>query len=205
MRVRKITPYKRATGRFASNKMGRMMYWESTLERDYFYLLEFDPDVLSYREQSFKIHYTYEGEKRVYTPDILVVRKNKTQVVEVKPSSKINNKRNLLKFNVGRRYCKKNGYEFIVVTEKEIREGELLSNLHFLYRFVNQRPSELESYKIKKVFKKNKCIKIKNISKYFTENKLEYLLPKIYYMIYFGELFVDLIQEITNETEIKLG
>lgn len=59
-RARKITNAgnRKVIGKFPSLKMNAVISWESQLERDYIYLLEIDPEVLSYGEQPFTISYT---------------------------------------------------------------------------------------------------------------------------------------------------
>ena len=86
MAVRKISNKgtKKVIGKFASLKMKRVIWWESQLERDYIYLLEFDPDVASYDEQPLRIEYYLNGKKHRYTPDFLVRKGNKRIIVEVK-------------------------------------------------------------------------------------------------------------------------
>jgi len=61
--VRKITNTgtKKNIGRFFSWKMRDGIWYESLLERDYMYLLEIDPDVLSYCSQPLKITYRLEN------------------------------------------------------------------------------------------------------------------------------------------------
>lgn len=78
MRVRKISSYGKAVGRFSSFKMKDLIHWESSLERDYFFILEFDQQVIEYYEQPLKIEYIFENKKRTYTPDILVKRADRT-------------------------------------------------------------------------------------------------------------------------------
>jgi len=62
-RKRKITNRgtKKQTGLFPSEKNEKTIEYESSIELDYFYLLEFDEDVVSYEEQPFSIHYLYLG------------------------------------------------------------------------------------------------------------------------------------------------
>jgi hypothetical protein len=62
-------------GKTPSLKAGRPVWWESLLERDYIVLLEFDPDVITFVEQPFRVRYSFEGRVRHYTPDFLVERK----------------------------------------------------------------------------------------------------------------------------------
>src|SRR5437588_206487 len=85
-------------GKFPSLLMGLVVKWESKLERDFIYLLEFDSDVISYREQPIRIIYFLDGKSCRYTPDFLVVRKNKRQIIEVKPKDKIFRGDNRLRF-----------------------------------------------------------------------------------------------------------
>lgn len=74
MPVRKIKKnYRSVTGLIASQKNARMIASESTLERDLFTCLEFDPVVESYEEQPVLIEYKNEnGKKTTYTPDVLI-------------------------------------------------------------------------------------------------------------------------------------
>lgn len=76
--VRKIPKTYRSLSRESpSRKLDRSTAFESSLERDLFALLEFDPNVVHYEEQPIKIEYlNAESKPRSYTPDILIVYKN---------------------------------------------------------------------------------------------------------------------------------
>lgn len=89
---RKITNAgsRKVIGKFPSLKMNTAIWWESQIERDYIYLLESDPIVLSYKSQPFSMNYTSLGKKRTYTPDFWVERADFQQVVEVKPITQVN-------------------------------------------------------------------------------------------------------------------
>ena len=71
MSTRKIKKsYISCTGYFASYKNKIQIAFESVLERDFYMLLEFDENVISYAEQPITINYEYkDGSKRRYTPD----------------------------------------------------------------------------------------------------------------------------------------
>ena len=73
MSVRKIPKnYRNVTGQMASTKSSDVLY-ESTLERDFFTLLEFDTHVSSYETQPLKIQWQdTTGKARTYTTDVLV-------------------------------------------------------------------------------------------------------------------------------------
>ena len=73
MPVRKIPKnYRNVTGVASHHKAtGRAMF-ESTLERDFLTLLEFDPAVESFEVQPVTVHWLDESDKeRIYTPDVL--------------------------------------------------------------------------------------------------------------------------------------
>lgn len=106
--------------------------WESPVERDYIYLLEFDLDVSFFKEQPVKIKYKYKNKPRKYTPDFYVERNSTRELIEVKPASKVNDPKNIIRFLAGAQYCKNKGYVFKVVTDEQIRKGNLLSNIKLL-------------------------------------------------------------------------
>ena len=88
-RIPKNTGTLKNIGKFPSLKNKTSIWFESHLERDYIHLIEFDDDVIKYREQPFKIKYSLNGNQRLYTPDFFVERQNRNQIIEVKPQSKI--------------------------------------------------------------------------------------------------------------------
>lgn len=65
----------RVTGKYPSLKNGRMMQWESQLEKDAFLMFEFDYTVESYCEQPAKISYTLNGKRHFHIPDIFIKKK----------------------------------------------------------------------------------------------------------------------------------
>ncbi len=194
---------KRVRRRFASLKLNRMVYAESLNEKNCFRLLDFDSDVIDYREQPFKILYIAYGEKHHYTPDIEVIRKYKKQIVEVKPFDKLNDEESIRQFEVGRRYALESGYEYIVMTEREIY-GQLLDNIEFLYRYARQGevpfPYRLET---KKIVNSVESITIERLSKQLQvlDRKIN-PLPYIYALIYQGEIFADLNDTICVKSKV---
>jgi len=82
------TGSKKNIGFFPSIKNGRPVAFESHIERDFLYLLEYDRNVVNYYEQPFTINYKQNDRQRRYTPDFLVIRSDKTQVIEIKPYEK---------------------------------------------------------------------------------------------------------------------
>jgi transposase InsO family protein len=78
--------------RYASHKMHRSISAESSLEKTFLALCEYDDDVIEYWDQPGTVRLTYRNAKRhwrrsSYTPDVLVLRKAYVEVIQIKPSS----------------------------------------------------------------------------------------------------------------------
>lgn len=78
------------TWRYPSFKMGHTVSTESTLERSFATLCESDPEVLEYWDQPEPVQLLITAAngkpRRVgYTPDFLVIRKDRVELVQVKP------------------------------------------------------------------------------------------------------------------------
>jgi hypothetical protein len=122
-------------GKFPSRKMGRMIHWESQLERDAVLLLEFSLRVIEYREQPFTIYYTANGDSRRYTPDFEVtLDSGEIIVAEVKPAKRIQEPALKEKFGHIQEHFNRRQRPFCILTEAEIRRPELLANLRMLLR-----------------------------------------------------------------------
>jgi hypothetical protein len=139
-------------GKTPSLKAGRPVWWESLLERDYIVLLEFDPDVITFGEQPFRVRYSFEGRVRHYTPDFLVERKNKWQVVEVKSKEKASSEDfRLFRLSAEPEILKgarklmadddERACEFVVATEEKIRVQPRLENVKILRATRGRRSS----------------------------------------------------------------
>lgn len=138
MPVRKIKKnYRSLTGFFASVKNGRSMAYESALERDYFLLLEFDADVLSYEEQPLTLDGALDGKTFKYTPDCLVHHRSGEKILaEVKYKSELEKDSELVRrLMAAKDSAGENGFSFRVVTDENIR-GPMLTNVRFLYQYI---------------------------------------------------------------------
>ena len=127
---------KKFIGKFPSFRMGAIVWFESLLERDYLYLLEFDYlDVLAFYAQACRFYYRLNGRKRIYTADFYVVRRDRKQVVEVKPEEKAQEPEKREIFCIAAEACEKQGLEFRVVTDAEIRWEPRLENVKLLIKY----------------------------------------------------------------------
>lgn len=125
----------RIKGRFPSLKMGRSVHWESQLERDLIYLLEFDPEVQAYREQPTTLSLMVEGKPRRYTPDFLVQKPHGLYVVEVKPAEKARQPEYIALFAAAAESLRSLASSFQILTETEIRVQPRLDNIRLLLRY----------------------------------------------------------------------
>jgi hypothetical protein len=64
-----------------------------------------------------------------------VIRPHKKQVIEVKPKSKAATEENRMLFDIIRAICLNEGYEFIVITDIDIREGSRLENVRAFWKY----------------------------------------------------------------------
>lgn len=148
MPVRKIPIGTRAvTGQHA--RSGQR--YESSLERDFFKLMTYDPLHLAVEGQPVTVHYLSEnGEPLHYTPDGLATFKpdpitgqiRRPLLVEVKYRDEY---RKIFleikpKLRAARRYAKERGWQFRVFTEREIRTT-WFANMNFLDGFRDREPN----------------------------------------------------------------
>lgn len=122
-------------GRFPSLKLGRMVDYESLIERDLIYLLEFEPDVTWYAEQPLTIPFRYRGKERGYTPDFHILQAGGDVIVECKPQELAESDENRPKFGAARAWCAARGWTFRVVTDRQLRSGYRLRNIKLLMQF----------------------------------------------------------------------
>lgn len=122
--------------------------FESSLERDMHLLVHWDYAVEWYQAQPVTIDYAdVNGKARRYTPDLLVVYHKKkilpghseskrSLLIEVKYRSDLAKdwKKLKPKFRAARTYAREQGWNFVILTEREIRTS-LLKNVQFLWRY----------------------------------------------------------------------
>lgn len=193
-------------GKHNSTKMHRMIPWESTLERDFIKLLDFDPTVSSFKFQPEKINYVYKGKKRKYFPDFLVVKNDMEKYMyEVKALEKTDDEANKIKFQVGMKFCSERKMKYVVVTEEDIRKGFLIENLDILSEVRPESTSRKVMYEILRTIEeiggKAKIATLKESIKQFNEEKVE---SNIYHLVYTHQLSMDLISApISDESFVE--
>lgn len=132
----------RTMGRFMSLKSRRVIHWESQLERDLCYQLEFDPVVIQYREQPMTELIPYGGRLRRYTPDFLVSRRDGLVIYEVKPAEKAAKAKYVELFDAAAEHFANKGLRYQVMTEADIRRKPLINNIKMLLRYASEPVSD---------------------------------------------------------------
>jgi len=122
-------------GKYPSDKMGTNVWTESILERDLAHWLEFDSNVISYRTQAVRIFFELDGKRRHYTPDFFCERRvGPPQIIEVKPQKRLS-PWFLQLYRIITPICEREGFEFVLYTEVEIRAQPVLDNLKLLWKY----------------------------------------------------------------------
>lgn len=116
--------------------------FESSLERDFLTILDFDPTVQRLLPQPVTIEYSdASGRARSYTPDVLVEYDGHPNVLfEVKYREDLRKDWIKLrpKFKAAIRFCREHRWQFRIVTDREIRGSAMLKNAKFLRGYRKQ-------------------------------------------------------------------
>ncbi|KZN42650.1 heteromeric transposase endonuclease subunit TnsA [Pseudoalteromonas luteoviolacea] len=200
--------YRNVTGIAAHSKADGQAMFESTLERDFISLLEFDKHISRFEVQPVKIIcLNNEDKRRSYTPDVLAFRQGeKPTLYEVKYRSELKENWGKLrpKFRMAIKYAKENQWKFKIVTEKEIRTP-YLESVKFLLPFIRQGASEEADMAllVGNLKTLGRTTPTELLEKIYSDpwNQAR-LLPTLWYLIGTGQIGMNLNQKITMTQEI---
>jgi hypothetical protein len=123
-------------GTFPSLKMKQQIPYESTIERDLLYFLEYDLSVKCYQAQPFEITgSSADGTVHRYTPDFQITRTDGMELVECKPAAALHKAHTQQQLVLGQAWAKANRHDFVVITDADLRAGHRLANLKLLWRY----------------------------------------------------------------------
>ncbi len=126
-------------GSFPPQIKGEKVRYESTIERNLVYFFKFDPTVITYHAQPMVITGTdAEENTHTYTPDFLVVRTDRNEIIECKPEALINSSHAQQQIAIGQEWAANNNHDFAIVTDTNLRSGHTLENLKILWRYSRQ-------------------------------------------------------------------
>ena len=210
MNNRKIKKsYISCTGYFFSYKNNTQIAFESTLERDFYLSLEFDNDVIGYKEQPETIVYEYPDQgKRRYTPDTLVFYKDNHDVMfEVKYADDLENidlqkKLEILKNEIKLKY----GLELKVFTDKDL-STQYLENIRFLYKFAFIPQQNQKTELITQLLIKENSISITDIIHTIEKTKMKQLelIPYVWNYLFLNNKLTNLENKLSMNTILSTG
>jgi hypothetical protein len=206
MPVRKMPRYgaQKNIGKFASVKTGRIAWYESLLERDYMYLLDFDPQVRHWHEQPFKIRYILDNKTHFYTPDLEVHRDTRKQVVEVKSQHQVDSGEFDTIFRLSTSICAEEGYQYLVATDRIIRQQPKLDNVKKLWKYARTPILTQHQLLCAEFFLANNA-KETELSDLLVFFKSKGVGPQVVYaMLFWGILIFNLVEPLDEFTAIKL-
>lgn len=189
-------------------KKRKMVYWESTLERDCVRLCDYHPHVADMDHQPFCLEYTHRGRRHIYYPDYrLLIFGQGVVIVEVKLLKRVKDEKNLIKFEVGRRYCREMGWQYWIMTEKQIRLGRYFqSNLRMLRGLGNETiPGEYVQFVFSRLALVGMCSihELRGRCRDLPDDSSFYMA--LYKLLYFQKIYADIVhQKITAATVISI-
>lgn len=206
MPVRKIPRYgaQKNIGKFFSVKTGLVAWYESLLERDEMYLLDFDPLVTFWREQPLKIRYVLNGKTHFYTPDLEVHRTSKRQLVEVKSQDQVDSGRFDSLFRIATSACQDEGYEYLVATDQMIRQQPRLDNVKKLWKYARTPILPQHQLLCRQFFQEQQSAEVElgDLVEFFKSRGVG--AQVVYAMLFWGVLDFDLNQPLDQFTPVKL-
>jgi hypothetical protein len=207
MPVRKIPRYgagQKNLGKFASVKTGRVAWYESLLEKDFMYLLDYDRDASYWHEQPLRIRFTYGGKVHRYTPDLEVHRASQKQLIEVKPKHQVDSGKWEVLFRAASSICEEEGYQFLVVTDDIIRLQPRLENVKLLWKYA--RTPVLPQHQIicSQFFqsRNDELVTLGDLVQLFTRKQLP--TQTLYSLLFWGALDFDLMQTLDQCSQITI-
>ena len=194
------------TGKFPSLKMKRMIHFESGVEKDFIYLLEYDGQITSYEEQPIRIEYQLEGKTHTYTPDFQATVSGEIWVYECKPEKFVRKGDNPMKFEIADKWCQSQGWGFQVITAELIRSGFRLKNVKYLTHFSRFTISPILTSKIFDILQDKSAMRLIDVAKHLPEYSDKEVYPALFYMAYHHQLSLPIDDAlISTETEIRLS
>ncbi|MGG8497152.1 TnsA endonuclease N-terminal domain-containing protein [Tenacibaculum sp. TC6] len=199
------------SGNISSLKTNDLVSFESSLERDYINLLEFDSAVSTYCEQPMKIYFTVNSKKSYYVPDFYVkyIDGRKDEIIEIKYRNDLEKHKRKYrnKFNAAKLFCEENNLNFKIIDETKIRTP-FLDNCKFLipYRRTNNIIDFLDITILEERIKAIKFATPKSIinDSFFPEDRKAELLYTLWYMVANGMVKIDLREKLTMYSQIKI-
>jgi hypothetical protein len=145
----------RATGKYPSWKMGRMVQWESVNELNAYRLLDADPAAIAYHEQPLTIRYQLHGEVHTHYPDTLVQWGASRELWEIKPSVQASKPEYVERTRLLESALPQLGFAYRLVLAEDLAREPRLSNVLRLLKFGRAPLPEQAREQIRRAFDTN--------------------------------------------------
>ena len=206
MPIRKIPRFgaQKNIGKFSSVKTRRVAWFESLLERDYMYLLDYELAISYWVEQPLKIRFRDNGRTCSYTPDFEVHRQSKKQIIEVKTKNQVDSGNWDALFSTATFICEQEGYEFTVVTDEFIRQQPRLDNVKTLWKYARTPIRARHQILCIEFFREKQVAEIE-LSELIQFFKVQHVpVQTIYALLFWSVLNLDITQPLNIDSSIKL-
>lgn len=150
----KVNRQDRMIGKFASRKTGVRLPYFSSYERDLYYLLEADPDVLGYASQPAKLTFVLDGVERTHVPDCLVVTTSGQYLIEVKPRSMAEMECVKARTTFLSQVLRDVGFTYSIATETQIYAEPTFSNARVLCRYRAFNENEAVTFAVREYIRR---------------------------------------------------
>jgi len=199
-------------GYYYSRKMKKHVQFESTLERDYYVLLDFDDLTTRYLEQPLELEFEHDNKIRKYTPDIYVEGYDENgnivkKIIEIKHTDLLTKNKDELKIKLAaiESYALSKGWKFELITESF--RNNYFRNAKFLLRYkftlFNADETDLIEHWMKKL-KETTPTELLNYSVKSKQNK-QRILSALWGQIARGHIYTDLDKPLTSSSKIILN
>jgi len=207
--ARKIRPSKGRNYRskISRSKSLRVIHAESLLERDYVRLCNFDKMVEEIAFQPIGIKYNYKGRTRRYFPDYLLrTTDGRYFLVEVKLKKYADTDKNRAKFMAAEEHCRIKGWNFMVVTEDQVRPGYLQHNLTILLGVKAHKENTIVTEYILTLLNYLKQVKLGELMARCNMIDNSIFMVNVLKLIYTGRIIIDLIRsKLSKESMLYFG
>lgn len=189
-------------GDFPSLKLGRMVRYGSTIERDLLYFLEYWESVTWYQEQPMTIaREMSDGQIRHYTPDYEIHEGPIKSIVECKPEARMESEHAQQQRQIGQSWAEENGYRFVTFTETELRTGSRLDNVKLFWRYARlDVPQSLQANILSAVYPRTTVIGVCQQ----LDRPPEDIVPAVCHLVFRHQVQMDIAQPFSITTGIWL-
>jgi len=176
-----------------------MMHCESQNELNACVLFDADSSVVSFKEQPVKIEFTVDDFKYTHYPDFLVIKKNSTELIEVKDDIAQEPNEILMRTKILEKYLPDFGVDYRLICGRKMAKSCVLNNAKYLLRYSRCQIVDYDHLQLERAFESNKIDHWSDFNLFDQQSKNLALLCRL---ILEGFVAYDSTQPISDETKI---